>query len=124
MFAVNRSSKYFHEPDSFVPERWLQGAERPTQYGHDNLSASKPFSIGFHSCLGRPLAWLEMRLVVTRILWAFDITEEEGKHVEFDDFPMMMMVEKQPIMLRLRAREGAQYKRTTSHGMPSKLEKK
>lgn len=49
---------------------------------------------------------VEMRLVLTRILWAFVIAEEEGMHVHFDDFPMMMMVEKQPVMLRLRARKG------------------
>lgn len=109
-FAVNRSSKYFHDPDSFVPERWLPKGERPAAFDNDSLTASKPFSVGFHSCLGRPLAWLEMRLIVTRLLWAFDIAEEDGMVVNFDDFPMMMMVEKQPFMVRLRARQGVHYK--------------
>lgn len=110
IFAVNRSAKYFHNPDSFVPERWLPKGERPPEFDNDNLSASKPFSVGFHSCLGKPLAWVEMRLVLTRMLWAFDIAEEEGMHVHFDNFPMMMMVEKQPLMLRLSARKGVNYK--------------
>ncbi|GAM43756.1 RNA polymerase II mediator complex component [Talaromyces pinophilus] len=110
IFAVNRSARYFHDPDSFVPERWLPAGERPSEFDNDNLSASKPFSVGFHSCLGKPLALLEMRLVLTRMLWAFDIKEEEGMHVHFDDFPMMMMVEKQPLMLRLSARKGVNYR--------------
>ena len=103
---MNRSAKYFHNPDSFVPDRWLPKEVRPSEFANDKLSASKPFSVGFHSCLGKPLAMVEMRLVLTRILWAFVIAEEEGMHVHFDDFPMMMMVEKQPVMLRLRARKG------------------
>lgn len=51
-----------------------------------------------------------MRLILTRLLWAFDLSEEEGMHVEFDNFPMMMMVQKQPLMLRIRARDGVRYK--------------
>jgi cytochrome P450 len=110
IFAVNRSANYFHDPDSFVPERWLPKGERPSEFVNDKLSVSKPVSVGFHSCLGKPLAWVEMRLVLTRVLWAFDIAEEEGMRVHFDDFPMMMMVEKQPLMLRLSARKGVNYK--------------
>lgn len=106
IFAINRSAKYFYDPDSFFPERWLPQGQRPSEFDNDNLSASKPFGVGFHSCLGKPLALVEMRLVLTRIFWAFDIAEEEGMRVHFDDFPMMMMVEKQPVMLRLRARKG------------------
>lgn len=109
-FTVNRSSRYFHQPDTFVPERWLPVEKRPIAFQHDLLSASKPFSIGFHSCLGKPLALAELRLIVTRVLWAFDLAEEDGKHVDFDNFPTMMMVEKQALMLRLRARDGVIYK--------------
>jgi len=106
LFAVNRSAKYFHNPDTFVPERWLPEEQRPAEHGKDRLSASKPFSVGFHSCLGRPLAWLELRLVLTRILWAFDLSSPcaDGKHVRFDDFPMMMMVEKQALMTNIQSR--------------------
>ncbi|OJK02337.1 hypothetical protein ASPACDRAFT_1886661 [Aspergillus aculeatus ATCC 16872] len=104
-FSVNRSTKYFCNPGTFVPERWLSESEgRPAEYAHDRLSASKPFSVGFHVCLGRPLAWLEMRLILTRTLWAFDLREEPSKAVWFDDFPTMMMVEKQPLMLWIKPR--------------------
>ncbi|PWY86713.1 putative RNA polymerase II mediator complex component Srb8 [Aspergillus heteromorphus CBS 117.55] len=103
-FAVNRSTKYFHAPDTFAPDRWLPEGERPAEFAGDKVSASKPFSVGFHVCLGRPLAWLEMRLILTRTLWAFDIAEEQGIAVRFDDFPTMMMVEKQAMMMRFKAR--------------------
>jgi cytochrome P450 len=114
MYVVNRSPKYFHDPDTFAPERWLPKGERLPEFDNDRLTACKPFSIGFHNCLGKPLAWLEMRLALTRILWAFDITEEDGMQVHFDNFPMMMMVEKQPLWLRVRVRPGVSYKSSSS----------
>lgn len=103
-FTVNRSAKYFADPDHFVPERWLPKGECPARYDGDRLTASKPFSVGFHSCLGRPLAWAELRLVVTRLLWAFDFAEEPTRRVCFDDFPVIMLIQKEPMMLRVKLR--------------------
>ncbi len=115
-FAVNRSEKLFTNPDQFVPERWLPQGECPAEYAHDHLSASKPFSVGFHSCLGRPLAWVELHLVVTRLLWAFDIAEEPTERVEFDDFPVIMLIQKEPMKLRLKVRRGVEYKTSSLEG--------
>ena len=108
-FTLNRSRKLFTNPNKFVPERWLPSGERPPEYDHDHLSASKPFSVGFHSCLGRPLAWVELRLVVTRLLWAFDISDEEGERVEFDEFPVIMLIQKLPSKMRVKVRQGVEY---------------
>lgn len=55
-----------------------------------------------------------MRLIITRLLWAFDFAEEDGMHVDFDNFPILMMVQKESMMIRVRAREGVKYK-----GLPS-----
>ena len=109
-FAVNRSSRYFANPDFFVPERWLPEGERPSIYDNDQLSASKPFSVGFHRCLGRPLAEVELRLVLTRLLWAFDFVEEPAERVDFDAFPVMMLIQKQPMKMRVKVRANAKYK--------------
>ena len=87
-----------------MPERWLPKGERPNEYDNDRLSASKPFSVGFHSCLGQPLAWIEMRLAVTRLVWAFDFSEEPGDRVNFDDFPVLTLIQKQPMNLSVSAR--------------------
>ncbi len=109
-FAVNRSHKLFANPDHFVPERWMPQRERPAEYDHDQLSASKPFSVGFHSCLGRPLAWVELRLVLTRLLWAFDLVEEKAARVDFDDFPVIMLIQKEAVKMRVKVRAGVEYK--------------
>ncbi|CAG8980508.1 hypothetical protein HYALB_00013740 [Hymenoscyphus albidus] len=84
-FAINRSQKYFDNPDK--------------------LSASKPFTSGFHCCLGRPLAMLELRLVIIKVLLAFDVSVDSADSVNFDDFPVIMLIQKLPMVLRLKSRD-------------------
>lgn len=87
-----------------MPERWLPEGQRSATYSKDSLSASRPFSTGFHSCLGRPLAMLEMRLIIIKVLLAFDLSVDSEDTVEFDDFPVIMLIQKQPMVLRLKPR--------------------
>ena len=99
----------FANPDRFVPERWLPPGERPEEYDHDHLSASKPFAVGFHSCIGKSLARAEMRLVLTRLLWAFDFSDDPAERVEFDSFPVLMLIHRLPMKLRVKLRQGVEY---------------
>ena len=48
-FPNNRSSRNFHLPDEFRPERWL-GDER---FASDKKDSFQPFSIGARNCLGK-----------------------------------------------------------------------
>ncbi|KAF7914417.1 uncharacterized protein EAF01_000823 [Botrytis porri] len=93
-YATNRSKKIFADPDEFVPERWLPKDHQPMKYANDQLSASKPSSVGFHSCLGRPLAWADIRLAVTRLLWMFHFSVDGEDEVDFDEFPVIMIIQK------------------------------
>jgi len=68
-WAANRSATNFTEPDSFVPERNL-GDPR---FESDNRQAFQPFSVGPRNCLGRNLAYAEMRLILARVIWNFDL---------------------------------------------------
>ena len=70
------------------------------------LTGSKPFSVGFHSCPGRPLAWVELRLVLTRLLWAFEFIEEPAEPVDFDKFPVIMLIQKEAVKTRVKVRRG------------------
>ena len=62
----------------FRPERWL-GDEK---YSNDNLNASLPFGTGPRVCIGRNLAGLEMRLILSHLLWSFDIELDRGEYGE------------------------------------------
>ena len=77
-WASTRSRLNFHEPDMFRPERWLGDGN----YSNDNLNASLPFGTGPRVCIGRNLAYLEMRLILSHLLWSFDIELDRGKYEE------------------------------------------
>ncbi|KAI5197522.1 putative P450 monooxygenase [Aureobasidium subglaciale] len=70
-YIANRSSLNFADPTRFVPERWLP--KPPSKYAGDNLAIVQPFSFGPRNCLGKNLAYAELRLVFTNMLFNFDI---------------------------------------------------
>jgi len=106
-YVMNRSEKLFSRPREFIPERWLPLEQRPAEFLSDQLLSSNPFSIGAYSCLGKPLAWAEMRLLLTRFLWAFDVAEEPGRGLDWEQQQMLVMIHKEPFHVRIKARAGA-----------------
>lgn len=61
-YAISNSSKYFSQPEQFLPERWLKGSG----YKHHPF-ASLPFGYGKRMCLGRRFADLELQTVVSKV---------------------------------------------------------
>ncbi len=72
-FAAYRSSRHFADPLAFRPERWLAAPAGSGRYANDNRDVFYPFSCGPRNCVGRNLAIVELRLVLARLLWAFDV---------------------------------------------------
>ncbi|KAH2090173.1 hypothetical protein KXW32_002774 [Aspergillus fumigatus] len=75
-FLASRAKSNFVEPESFIPERWLEN--RYPRFETDHREASQPFSFGLRNLLGKNLAYAEMRLIVAKLLWNFDMTLYEG----------------------------------------------
>lgn len=88
-----------------MPERWLPENERPAEFQSDHLAASQPFSVGPTNCLGKPLAWAEMRLILSRLIWFFELEGVNGKPFNWEAQKMIMTVEKDPLWLRLKPRK-------------------
>ncbi|KAH9847877.1 cytochrome P450 [Lenzites betulinus] len=59
------------EPTSFRPERWQPGGLGPNTV--TNRMALASFSYGQHSCMGKALAYQQMRYVLARLVLAFDM---------------------------------------------------
>ncbi|KAF4637596.1 hypothetical protein G7Y89_g479 [Cudoniella acicularis] len=66
----------FRDCDDFVPERWLEDEEH--YYAGDQPKAMQPFSLGPQGCMGRNLAYMEMRLILSHLIWHFDIRSTDG----------------------------------------------
>ena len=52
------------------------------------------------------MAMEEMRLVISRLLWKFDISEDPNERVDFDDWAMPSFIEKGPMRVRVQMRGG------------------
>ncbi|KAK7463410.1 hypothetical protein VKT23_006763 [Stygiomarasmius scandens] len=104
IFSVHRDPRNFSFPNDFIPERWLPGGERKSlepkflkdsSFVH-NTAAFHPFSIGPSGCVGKNFAYLEMRMLVTKVLANFDLRLAEGfdsrkyKHGIKDFFTMAL----------------------------------
>ncbi|KAF2493649.1 cytochrome P450 [Lophium mytilinum] len=63
------SAANFSDPTSFIPERWLGDP----LYTHDDRAAFQPFSSGPRNCIGKNLAYAEMRMVMAKMVWNFDL---------------------------------------------------
>ncbi|KAK0644869.1 Cytochrome P450 monooxygenase hmp1 [Lasiodiplodia hormozganensis] len=68
-YVAYHSPLNFKDPNAFVPERWM-GDNR---YDSDRKDVLQPFSFGPRNCLGKNLAYHEMRLIMASILWNFDL---------------------------------------------------
>ncbi|KAH6680155.1 cytochrome P450 [Halenospora varia] len=71
-WCAHHSPTNFKDPDSFIPERWLKG----TGYDDDQKLAHRPFSLGPRGCIGKDMQsviCVEMRLVLARTIWNFDL---------------------------------------------------
>ncbi|KAL8746778.1 MAG: hypothetical protein Q9190_001257 [Brigantiaea leucoxantha] len=65
--AASLAPANFTDPLQFKPERWLGNNEK------DILEASQPFSMGARGCLGRSLAWIELRTTLAKMHFKYDI---------------------------------------------------
>lgn len=73
-FAANRQDYNFHLPNTFLPERFLK-----PYHPDDDMASFQPFHLGRHQCIGLKLAWAEMRVVIARVLYVFDLRLADEK---------------------------------------------
>lgn len=105
---------HFLEPEDFRPERFLP-ANHPLYDGrfkaYDSMAVFKPFSAGPRDCIGKNLAYSEMRLVAARVLLRFDIELAEGTSDSWlDDQRVFVIWEKTPLMIKLTERTDLELK--------------
>ncbi|KAI9035869.1 cytochrome P450 [Aspergillus affinis] len=105
-YVLGRSERCYVNPNSFIPERWYSSPELIR-----DKSAFAPFSIGQSGCIGKPLALMNLRTTIARLVMEFDFDFAPGENLrQFEDdaqdnfalFPGKLMV-----VLRRRREQGA-----------------
>ncbi|KAK4445893.1 cytochrome P450 [Podospora aff. communis PSN243] len=107
--AIHRNPDYFYNPVSFLPERWLPDAstDPKSPFFTDHREAMQAFAVGPRACIGQNLAMAEMRLIVAKLVWSFDLElpADKRKWVRWEDLKAFIVMEKPPINLVLKLRQ-------------------
>ncbi|KAA8564223.1 hypothetical protein EYC84_011169 [Monilinia fructicola] len=79
-YSLHHEEKYFDRPFLYEPERWLKdGVENDGELEDATNSRAIlqpsfiPFGFGRTSCIGKYLAYQEMKVVLARLIWTFDM---------------------------------------------------
>ncbi|PYH69056.1 cytochrome P450 [Aspergillus vadensis CBS 113365] len=70
IYAATHSPTHFWNPDRFIPDRWLEGAEGP--YQKDIKAACHPFSTGPRGCIGQDMAYGMTKVVFCKFATEFN----------------------------------------------------
>ncbi|EGD94501.1 hypothetical protein TESG_02017 [Trichophyton tonsurans CBS 112818] len=95
--AAYRSPRYWRDPEKFIPERWLG----EPAFESDHRDVCTPFSIGQRSCIGINLAKVNLRLVIARLLWSFDL-EAQPDNVDPHDHLEYGVWQGEPLRVRVK----------------------
>jgi cytochrome P450 len=94
----------FVEPLVFNPERFLGDPK----FANDDMSVLQPFGVGPRNCIGKTLAYAEMRVVLARLLYKFDMELAPGN----DDWLLNQRVftfwHKGPLPIYLTVADGSE----------------
>lgn len=107
-YSAYRSTANFHRASEFLPERWLASTSSSTSsssssfspIANDDHAAFQPFSTGPRNCLGKNLAYHEMRLLLALVLWHFDL-ELDGKSDDWGKQKVYIIWEKRPLWVKI-----------------------
>ena len=80
-YAIHHNEAYYPDPFTFNPSRWIVGAgDALSTEASVRLAQSAfcPFSIGPRGCVGKTMAYAEMKILLARMAWLFDMRLVQG----------------------------------------------
>ncbi|KAJ5861281.1 uncharacterized protein N7529_008591 [Penicillium soppii] len=101
-YSAFRAHSNFTQPDSFLPERWIDYKDPSNPFHSDRREALQPFSYGPRACIGRNLAYAEMRTILAKLLWHFDVSLEQESE-QWDQCKSYIVWEKGPLFVKLES---------------------
>ncbi|KAK9414560.1 hypothetical protein SUNI508_11133 [Seiridium unicorne] len=100
-YAASRSETHFSDPDSFLPDRWLN-VDNPA-YAKDDRQVVQAFSYGPRNCIGKHLAYAEARLIMCNLFWYFNLTLS-FRCTDWDKQKIFIHWKKSPLLVKVQRR--------------------
>lgn len=85
-YSVHRHKSVFKEPETYNPSRWLDFDPEFPEQRQDLRSYNIVFSQGSRACIGRHIAVVELLVVVSTLLFHYDVELAEGLSQELQIF--------------------------------------
>ncbi|KAI1079120.1 cytochrome P450 [Whalleya microplaca] len=81
IYSLHHNEEYFPDPFKYNPDRWMvtgdsKDAVASRKAMYDAFAA---FSVGSRGCAGKPMAYLELSLALSKTLWYFDFETAPGE---------------------------------------------
>ncbi|TEY39982.1 hypothetical protein BOTCAL_0444g00040 [Botryotinia calthae] len=110
------STDNFHLPYEFHPERWLSVEDveelkskfpdmklnDPRVFEGDDRKARQPFSNGPANCIGKNLAYAEMRVLLGNVVWGFDLEGGEDSETWLERNKIYVLWKKPELWVKLK----------------------
>jgi cytochrome P450 len=100
-FLIQRDSRYFDQPDKFMPERFADNAER-----HLPQHVYMPFGGGPRYCVGSTFALLAMQFTLATVYQHYDLQLVTDQPVILD--PLLTLRPRYGVHMRIRTLKNAQ----------------
>ncbi|KAH6640147.1 cytochrome P450 [Chaetomium tenue] len=100
-WAMSYSTRNFTKPNEFLPDRWLEEDGLGQQFDQRRHGAFQPFSVGARNCIGKNLAYVEMRVILARLIWNYDLVLNDRMSERFLDCKCFNLWIKKPLNVRL-----------------------
>lgn len=101
LYNTQVDPRYWRDPEQFRPERWYEEG-----YEQDVKEAWGPFSRGPRVCLGINLAMLEMRIILSKMVWLYDIEWVNRSNDWWERCKLQFLWYKPPLVMRFHPRAG------------------
>ncbi|ATZ54061.1 hypothetical protein BCIN_10g00830 [Botrytis cinerea B05.10] len=72
VYAIQHNERYFPDSFEFQPERWIVSENNPQEKIEEMKLAFAPFSLGPRGCPGKMMAYMEMGIMIARMIFCFD----------------------------------------------------
>ncbi|KAK2757100.1 hypothetical protein FQN54_005069 [Arachnomyces sp. PD_36] len=76
IYALHHNPSYFPDPYTYSPSRWLDSNPERRKIMNQ---AFAPFSLGYRGCGGKAMAYLELYLVIAKLVFYFDFERAGGE---------------------------------------------